>query len=162
VPVGHALTDGSPGPEPTAAGSPPSSVGVVLQFHGHLALLKRRQDLEENPGRWHCVTAACAPDASPVSRALESLFEETGVGASDLSDLREGSALLITTDMGTTSLIYPYLAVTRVRRLTLNAKHDSYRWATPTKLTRFDGRVPWFDDVVRSLISGTKTTPDLV
>jgi hypothetical protein len=90
------------------------------------------------------------------------LCEETGIRVSDLTDVREGPALLLTTDVGTSSLIYPYLAVTKVRRLTLNSKHDSYRWATPTKVTRFDGRVPWFDDVVRSLISEGKSTPDLV
>jgi hypothetical protein len=156
--VGDLSTDATPGPGSIEAAVPPPSGAVVLQFRGRLALLRRGRHLDEDPGRWHCVTAACAPDTSPLSRALEALFKETGVGASDLSELREGPALLVTTDLGTTRLIRPYLAVTEVRRLTLDSEHDAYRWATPAKMTRFDGRAPLLDEVVRSLIAERTST----
>ncbi|WP_334171889.1 NUDIX domain-containing protein [Sinomonas sp.] len=125
-------------------------IAAVIEWRGRIALLRRSSRLGHEGGLWHCVTGFLEPGATPEQQALEELFEETGVQAKDLLDLRPGPALVITDSIGGPWLVHTFTAVTSRRRLTINWEHDRYRWTPAPKVKRFSNRVAWLDSVLHA------------
>jgi 8-oxo-dGTP pyrophosphatase MutT (NUDIX family) len=125
-------------------------VAVVIEWRGKIALLKRSRYLDHDRGLWHCVSGYLEPGASPKQQALEELWEETGLHAANLLDLRAGPDLVINDDNAEPWLVHTFTAVTSRRRLEIDWEHDSYRWTAPGKVERFVNRVSWLDHVLHA------------
>jgi 8-oxo-dGTP pyrophosphatase MutT (NUDIX family) len=128
--------------------APRTVVAVVVEWRGRIGLFRRSQSVHHDRGRWHCITGYVDPHNSPAQQALEELFEETGLRAIDIDNLTGGPSLHLDDHQGNRWVVHTFRAVTERRRLTINWEHDSYRWVTPSALTRFSNRVSWLDEVV--------------
>jgi 8-oxo-dGTP pyrophosphatase MutT (NUDIX family) len=126
-----------------AAAAPHEVVAIVLEHHGHIALLKRSQAVGHDQNLWHCITGYLEPGTSPRQQALRELFEETGLEPTDLSCLESRAPLILTDHTGSPWLVHTFKAVTSRRRLRLNEEHVSYRWTRPAKVSRFSNCVEW-------------------
>ena len=143
----------SPGirlPSDAAYNIPPHRIVIaaVVEWRGRIALFRRSRSLGHDSGRWHCITGFVEAGATPEQQALEELFEETGLQAKDLLDLRQGPDLVVADGSGTPWLVHTFTALTSRRRLKINWEHDSYRWTAPHKARRFTNRVSWLDNVL--------------
>jgi 8-oxo-dGTP pyrophosphatase MutT (NUDIX family) len=128
-------------------------VAIVLMCNNRLALLKRPTDVGHDPSRWHCVTGYVDPGTTPFAQALTEVWEETGLRAHELDEVREGPTLHLQDDSaGAEAMwaVHTFVATTRRRRLKLNGEHTTYRWVPPSKVPRFDGQVHWLADVIRA------------
>ncbi|MGM0930494.1 MAG: NUDIX domain-containing protein [Actinomycetota bacterium] len=123
-------------------------VAAVVQWRGRIALFRRSRQVGHDSGLWHCITGFVEAGATPEQQALEELFEETGLQAKDLLDLRQGPVLVVTDGSGAPWLVHTFTALTSRRRLRTNWEHDSYRWTAPHKAKRFTNRVAWLDEVL--------------
>jgi len=123
-------------------------IAAVVQWRGRIALFRRSRSLRHDSGLWHCITGFVEAGATPEQQTLEELFEETGLQAKDLLDLRRGPDLVVDDASGTPWLVHTFTATTSSRRLKTNWEHDSYRWTAPHKARRFTNRVPWLDKVL--------------
>jgi 8-oxo-dGTP pyrophosphatase MutT (NUDIX family) len=133
------------------AESPPRAVvAVIVERHGRIALFRRSQSVGHDRGRWHCITGYLESGATPEEQAFLELREETGLTENDLTDFRQGAPLLLTDHRGNPWLVHTFTAITPRRKLTINDEHDSYRWATPSKVRRFNNRVAWLDHVLEA------------
>lgn len=127
-------------------------VAVVLTWRDKIGLFKRSPDAAFDPGRWHCLSSDLNGGESPTERALIGLFRETGLGVVDLSRLATGPVLELSCDGPGNTRIHTFLAATERRVLSLDrTAHDSYRWVTPSRLSRFDGQVTWLQHVTRAV-----------
>lgn len=126
-------------------------VAVVLEWREHVLLLKRSYTVAHDGGKWHCVTGYVEENRQPLQQAIDELREETGLRLVDLVALDEGPVLLLQDEQGRTWPVHTYRAQTHRRRLTLNWEHTAYRWVRPSRLSRFDGRVSWLDDVIQAV-----------
>ena len=83
-----------------------SVVADGMRYRGRTCLLKRSSEVRHDAlelgdggidgvevGRWHCVTGYLSPHCSPEQQALQELFEETGLGVSDLESFQPGLIL---------------------------------------------------------------------
>ncbi len=141
------------GVAPVQTSTIPSShavVAIVIECRGQIAMLKRSQLLGHDRGLWHCISGYLERGATPRQQALEELFEETGILATNLLDFRSGPVLVIHDDDGKPWLVHTFTAVTSQRRLEIDWEHDSYRWTAPGKVKRFADRVPWLDSVLHA------------
>lgn len=125
-------------------------VAIVIEWRGQIAMLKRSQLLGHDRGLWHCITGYLDRGATPRQQALEELFEETGLLATNLLDFRPGPDLVVNDDDGEPWLVHTFTAVTSRRRLEIDWEHDAYRWTTPGNVKRFANRVPWLDSVLHA------------
>ncbi|WP_211482622.1 NUDIX domain-containing protein, partial [Arthrobacter sp. OV608] len=123
-------------------------IAAVVEWRGRIAMFRRSRSLGHDSGRWHCITGFVEVGATPEQQALEELFEETGLQAKDLLDLRQGPDLVISDDSGIPWLVHTFTALSSRRRLTIDWEHDAYRWTTPHKAKRFANRVGWLDNVL--------------
>lgn len=123
-------------------------IAAVVEWRGRIAMFRRSRNLGHDGGRWHCITGFLEAGATPEQQALEELFEETGLQAKDLLDLRRGPDVVIPDGSGTPWLVHTFTALTSRRRLTIDWEHDSYRWTAPYKAKRFANRVGWLDNVL--------------
>jgi 8-oxo-dGTP pyrophosphatase MutT (NUDIX family) len=123
-------------------------IAAVVEWRGRIALFRRSRSLGHDSGRWHCITGFVEAGATPEQQALEELFEETGLQAKDLLDLRQGPDLVVPDGSGTPWLVHTFTALTSRRRLKIDWEHDSYRWTAPHKAKRFANRVGWLDNVL--------------
>lgn len=123
-------------------------IAAVIEWRGRIALFRRSRGVGHDNGLWHCITGFVEAGATPEQQARAELFEETGLQAKDLIDLRDGPALILTDGRGTPWLVYTYTAVTTCRRLRLDWEHDSYRWTTAQRVSRFTNRVSWLEYVL--------------
>lgn len=123
-------------------------IAVVIEWRGRIALFRRSGSLGHDSGLWHCITGFMEVGATPRQQTLEELFEETGLQANDLLDLRQGPDLVVADGSGTPWLVHTFTALTSRRRLEINWEHDSYRWTIPNKAKRFNNRVTWLDNVL--------------
>lgn len=134
-------------------------VAVLPVWRERIAVLRRSAAVHHDVGLWHCVTGYVDEDASSArAQALMELWEETGLEVQHLVRVAEGPSLRLDGG-GRRWRVHTYLAETTQRRLRLNWENDAYRWVDPRRLRRFDGRVPWLDDVVAAL-SGALVGPD--
>ncbi|WP_397219757.1 NUDIX domain-containing protein [Nocardioides sp. AE5] len=130
-------------------------VAVVLSWRDKVGLFKRSQLVDSDRGRWHCVTGHLDRGRSPFQQAVQELHEETGLGAASLEHLCARPALTLPDPRGGHWLVHTFHALTLQRRLSLNWEHDSYRWVSPKRLDRFDGKVPWLTEVLaHTLLDG--------
>lgn len=134
-------------------------VAAVIEWRGRIALFRRTRHVGHDSGRWHCITGFVEAGATPEQQTLEELFEETGLQAKDLLDLRQGPDLVIADSSGTPWLIHTFTALTSRRRLKVNWEHDSYRWTDPHKAKRFANRVSWLDTVLEATGHWSATVP---
>jgi 8-oxo-dGTP pyrophosphatase MutT (NUDIX family) len=134
---------------------PRAVVAVIIERQGRIALFRRSQSVGHDRGRWHCITGYLESGVSPEEQAIVELREETGLTESDLTGFRQGAPLLLTDHRGHPWLVHTFTAVTPRRRLTLNDEHDDFRWAAPSKVSRFSNRVAWLDQVLEA----AKTRP---
>ncbi|MCG2624727.1 NUDIX domain-containing protein [Arthrobacter sp. I2-34] len=125
-------------------------IAAVVEWRGRIALFRRSRSLGHDSGRWHCITGYVEAGATPEQQALEELFEETGLHATDLLDLRPGPDLMVPDRSGTLWLVHTFTALTSQRRLRIDWEHDSYRWTAPHKAKRFANRVSWLDNVLEA------------
>ncbi|MEW1809949.1 NUDIX domain-containing protein [Pseudarthrobacter phenanthrenivorans] len=123
-------------------------VAAVVEWRGRIALFRRNRRVGHDSGRWHCISGYVEPGTTPVQQVFDELFEETGLEAKDVLNLRPGPELVLVDGRGASWLVYTFTAVTNQRRLSLNWEHDSYRWTTPHKWRRFTNRVSWLEDVL--------------
>jgi 8-oxo-dGTP pyrophosphatase MutT (NUDIX family) len=133
-------------------------IAVVIEWRGRIALFRRSGTVGHDSGLWHCITGFVEVGATPQQQAIAELFEETGLQANDLLDLRQGPALLLADESDSRWLVHTFTAVTTRRRLRLDWEHDSYRWTTAHKAKRFTNRVTWLDTVLDA--TGHFRTPD--
>lgn len=139
------------GQERTARPFPPTPrpiVAVVVEWREHMLLLKRSREVAHDCGKWHCVTGYVEAGRHLVQQAIDELHEETGLRLADLTALTEGPVLRLTDGQGQAWPVHTFRAQTLQRRLTLNWEHTAYRWVRPSRLSRFDGRVSWLEDVI--------------
>ena len=131
-------------------GIPPERIVVaaVIEWRGRIALFRRSRLIRHDSGLWHCISGFVEPGVTPEEQVIAELFEEAGLHAEDISDLRHGPALVLTDGCGASWLVHTFTAVTDRRRLCLNWEHDSYRWTTAQKGKRFANRVSWLEDVL--------------
>lgn len=141
---------GTGSPPGVATGIPAGNavIAAVIEWRGRIALFRRSSRLQHDSGLWHCITGYIEAGATPEQQVREELFEETGLQAKDLLDLRQGPALVIPDGTGAPWLVHTFTAVTGRRRLNINWEHDSYRWTTASKAKRFTNRVNWLDTVL--------------
>ncbi|MFS2087731.1 NUDIX domain-containing protein [Paenarthrobacter nicotinovorans] len=125
-------------------------VAVVVQWRAKIALFKRSQSLRHESGQWHCITGYMEPGRTPVQQAMEELREETGLGQSDISELRSGPKVMMRDGSGAPWLVHTFTAVTSTRRLEIDWEHEAYRWTPPSKVKRFSNRVYWLDQVLEA------------
>ena len=125
-------------------------IAAVVQWRGRIALFRRSRSLRHDSGLWHCITGFVEAGATPEQQTMEELFEETGLQAKDLLDLRQGPDLVVGDVRGTPWLVHTFTATTSRRRLKTNWEHDSYRWTAPHKTKRFSNRVAWLDNVLEA------------
>jgi 8-oxo-dGTP pyrophosphatase MutT (NUDIX family) len=137
-------------PSDAAYDIPPDRIVIaaVVEWRGRIALFRRSRSLGHDSGLWHCITGFVDAGASPEQQTLEELFEEAGLQAKDLLDLRQGPALVVADGSGAPWLVHTFTALTSRRRLKINWEHDSYRWTAPHKAKRFTNRVTWLDSVL--------------
>lgn len=126
-------------------------VAVILEWRRHVLLLKRSLNVSHDQGKWHCVTGYVEDNCLPVQQALDELYEETGLMLADLTALDEGPVLTLPDAHGRAWQVHTFRAQTLQRRLTTNWEHTAYRWVLPRRLSRFDGRVSWLDDVLEAV-----------
>ncbi|MDI3406458.1 NUDIX domain-containing protein [Streptomyces cavernicola] len=144
----------APPPLPAVGPRPPvrgSVVAVVLGWRGRIGLFKRSAHVGHDAGRWHCITGYLDEESTAPAQALRELYEETGLSAADLVDLRPGPVLELADPRGGHWRVHTFHAETERRRLSLNWEHDAYRWVAPQSVSRFDGQVPWLHEVLRHL-----------
>jgi 8-oxo-dGTP pyrophosphatase MutT (NUDIX family) len=139
---------------PPAECTPREVVAVIIEWRGRIALFRRSESVGHDPGRWHCITGYLESGASPEEQAFVELREETGLTRNDLIDFRQGAPLLLTDHEANPWLVHTFTAVTRCRRLTINDEHDAFRWAAPSKISRFSNRVAWLDQVLEAAEAG--------
>ena len=123
-------------------------VAVVLTWRGRIGLFKRSHAVHSDRGLWHCISGYVDPGCSPVSQAIKEVYQETGLGVSELKQVRIGPALPLPDPRGGSWIVHTFRADTERRRLDLNWEHDDYRWVKPQNVRRFAGRVEWLDQVV--------------
>lgn len=138
--------------EPRTA-HPRPVVAIVLEWRGHILLLKRSALVAHDRGMWHCVTGYIDPGRTAMEQAIDELYEETGLRVVDLTSLTPGPVLEIPDSAGHVWPVRTFVASTPRKRLTLNWEHDTYRWVRPRRLRSFDGRVPWVDAVMSAVTS---------
>lgn len=128
-------------------------VAVVLMWRGRIGLFKRSQAVGHDRGLWHCITGYVDdPDSedAPLHQGLLELYEETGLGVTDLDAFDEGPTLHLRGPSGSW-LVHTFAARTTQRRLSLNWEHDAYRWVKEGSVRRFEGQVDWLTDVLRAV-----------
>lgn len=123
-------------------------IAAVIEWRGKIALLKRRRSLVHDSGLWHCITGFLEAGVTPKQQALDELFEETGLQAEDLLDLRHGPDLVLADGAGNPWRVHTFTVSTSQRRLRMDWEHESYRWTSASKVRRFSNRVSWLDDVL--------------
>ncbi|MFB9858764.1 NUDIX domain-containing protein [Paenarthrobacter aurescens] len=123
-------------------------VAAVVEWRGKIALFRRSRLIGNDSGMWHCISGFVEPGVTPQEQVVAELFEEAGLQAEDISDLRQGPVLVLADGRGASWLVHTFTAVTNRRRLCLNWEHDSYRWTTAQKGKRFTNRVSWLEDVL--------------
>lgn len=123
-------------------------IAAVVEWRGRIAMFRRSRSQGHDSGRWHCITGFVEAGATPEQQALEELFEETGLQAKDLLDLRQGADLVVPDGAGNPWLVHTFTALTSRRRLKIDWEHDSYRWTPAHKAKRFSNRVGWLDNVL--------------
>ncbi|MFB9859470.1 NUDIX domain-containing protein [Paenarthrobacter aurescens] len=123
-------------------------IATVIEWRGKIALLKRSRSLGHDSGLWHCITGFLEVGVSPKQQAIDELFEETGLQAEDLLDLRPGPHLVLADGAGNPWLVHTFTVSTSQRRLRMDWEHESYRWISASKVKRFSNRVSWLDDVL--------------
>lgn len=143
--AGPAGLNGSPR---AVAARPRPVVAVVLEWRGHILLLRRSTQVAHDQGKWHCVTGYIEAGHSAVQQAADELYEETGLRLVDLTSFTAGPVLALSDEAGQSWPVHTFTASTLHKRLTLNWEHDTYRWVLPQRLRRFDGRVIWLDAVI--------------
>lgn len=123
-------------------------IAAVLEWRGKIALFRRSRSLGHDSGRWHCISGFVEAGVTPEQQAREELFEEAGLQAKDLLDVRPGPDLVVADGYGNPWLVHTFTAQTSMQRLKTNWEHDSYRWMAPHKVKRFNNRVTWLDNVL--------------
>lgn len=133
-------------------------VAVVLCWRGRIGLFKRSQSVAHDRGLWHCITGYLDRNSdlgSPRQQAERELAEEVGLTSENLQSLVSGPVLELYGD-GRVWRVHTFRANTTTRRLTLNWEHAEYRWARPSAIPRFDGRVAWLTDVIQAVESAAE------
>jgi 8-oxo-dGTP pyrophosphatase MutT (NUDIX family) len=128
-------------------------VAVVLGWRGRVGLFMRSRSVRHDAGAWHCITGYLDNGEPPMRRAAQEVFEETGLGVTDLDQLNGGPVLGLPDPRGGRPwTVHTFAATTSHRNLRLNWEHDAYRWVRPAKVPRFDGQVPWLADVLKAVV----------
>jgi 8-oxo-dGTP pyrophosphatase MutT (NUDIX family) len=132
------------------SGMNPFVFAAVLEWRGRIALFRGspRQGAGRDGGLWRCVSGSVEPTTSLEQQLLEGLFEETGLQATDLLDLRRGRDVVVADGAGDPRFVHTFTALTSCRRLKISGEHDSYRWTAPPKARRFVNRATWLDTVL--------------
>ncbi len=142
----HGATPGAPEAIPWSR----PVVAVVLTWRGRVGLFKRSAAVAHDAGQWHCITGFLDDDSSPLEQATRELWEETGLGISQLTSIEPRGDVVLAGSDGQRWVVHIFSASTPQRRLVLNWEHEDYRWVLPTRLSRFDGKVTWFGEVLRT------------
>lgn len=136
-------------------------VAVVLMWRGRIGLFKRSQSVGHDRGLWHCITGYVDdPDSEDAAlhQGLSELYEETGLGVTDLDAFDEGPKLHLSGPSGSW-LVHTFAARTTQRRLSLNWEHDAYRWVKEGRVRGFGAQVDWLPDVLWAVASCEASTP---
>jgi 8-oxo-dGTP diphosphatase len=122
-------------------------VTVFLVNAGKVLVLRRSDRVSTYRGKWAGVSGYLEADETPRERALKEVREETGLGRSDLSIVREGAPVLIPC---TPYIVHPFLFELKRGRVRLDWEHTGSRWVAPSELARLD-TVPGLAKVFASL-----------
>ena len=122
-------------------------VAAIVAHRGQICLLRRSQRVSSDRGLWHCITGYLDPECDPVHQTSLEIFEETGLTAGDLLEVRRGPELTLTDAKQRAWRVIPYWVEVARLDIQLNWENDSYRWIGSSHRLP-TGTVSWLPSVL--------------
>ena len=127
-------------------------VTAFLTNSDKILLLKRSQKVKSMKNLWAGISGIIEGDEEPVKRAKIEVYEEVGIGESDIKLIKEGNVILIESPQYENHQweVYPFLFSCNDREVKLNWENSDSKWINVNELKDYT-TVPSLDKVLTRL-----------
>jgi ADP-ribose pyrophosphatase YjhB (NUDIX family) len=113
-------------------------VNCVVEHGGKILLMRRSRELRIYPGVWNGVSGFLDDERSPIEKAKEELFEETGILPGQILSMKEGVVVEVRDDAcRKTWVTHPVHAKVSTDAVRIDWEAEEYRWVTPREAREF-------------------------
>tara|TARA_Y100000590_G_scaffold380488_1_gene448881 strand:+ start:3306 stop:3710 length:405 start_codon:yes stop_codon:yes gene_type:complete len=118
-----------------------------------ILLLKRSQKVKSMKNLWAGISGIIEGNEEPFERAKIEIFEEVGIGESELKLIKEGEKLIIESPQYTNHQweVFPFLFFSNSNKINLNWENSESRWIDTKELNDYS-TVPSLDKVLSRLL----------
>ena len=127
-------------------------ITTFLTNSDKILLLKRSQKVKSMKNLWAGISGIIEGNEKPVHRAKIEVYEEVGIGESNIKLIKEGDVILIESPQYENHEweVYPFLFSCDNREIKLNWENSDSRWISVNELNEFR-TVPSLDKVLTRL-----------
>ena len=127
-------------------------VTTFLTNSDKILLLKRSQKVKSMKNLWAGISGKIEGNEKPVHRAKIEVYEEVGIGESNIKLIKEGDVILIESPQYENHEweVYPFLFYCDKREIKLNWENSESKWISMNELNNFT-TVPSLDKVLTRL-----------
>tara|TARA_B100001142_G_scaffold76145_1_gene76901 strand:- start:837 stop:1241 length:405 start_codon:yes stop_codon:yes gene_type:complete len=127
-------------------------VTTFLTNSDKILLLKRSQKVKSMKNLWAGISGKIEGNEKPVHRAKIEVYEEVGIGESNIKLIKEGDVILIESPQYENHEweVYPFLFSCDNREIKLNWENSESKWISMNELNNFT-TVPSLDKVLTRL-----------
>ena len=127
-------------------------VTTFLTNSDKILLLKRSQKVKSMKNLWAGISGKIEGNEKPVHRAKIEVYEEVGIGESNIKLIKEGDVILIESPQYENHEweVYPFLFSCDNREIKLNWENSESKWISMNELNDFT-TVPSLDKVLTRL-----------
>ena len=127
-------------------------VTTFLTNSDKILLLKRSQKVKSMKNLWAGISGIIEGDEEPLTRAKIEVYEEVGIGESNIKLIKEGKMILIESPQYENHQweVYPFLFSCNNREVNLNWENSDSKWISANELNDFS-TVPSLQKVLTRL-----------
>ena len=127
-------------------------VTSFLKNSEEVLILKRSAKVKSMKNLWAGISGIIEGEENPIRRAQIEIYEEVGIGESDIKLLKKGDKILIESPQYANHQweVYPFLFSCNKREIKLNWENSDAKWIQMDKLNNFT-TVPSLDKVLARL-----------